>query len=56
LQGKILRASNRHSEGNSALAVALSGLIDIRAQGEVPSARRTDTPRAIRLSAMRSPV
>src|SRR6202790_1279642 len=32
------------------------GGIDLRAQAEVPSALKSDTPRAIRLSALRSPV
>jgi RNA polymerase sigma factor (sigma-70 family) len=36
--------------------VARVGPIDIRRQADVPSARRSDTPRAIRLSALRSPV
>src|SRR5262249_31947950 len=35
----------RHTEGTSALGVALSGVIDLRAQAEVLGALRTDTPK-----------
>jgi len=45
-------ASVRPTACSLARDVALSGHIDMRAQAEVLSARRTDTPRAIRLSAL----
>jgi hypothetical protein len=35
----------RNAEGNSALGVALSGLLDPCAHAEVTSVPRTDTPR-----------
>jgi hypothetical protein len=40
-------ASVGHTEDNSALTVARCGLIDLGAQAEVPSARRTATPKHI---------
>jgi hypothetical protein len=36
-------ASGRHDGGNLVVAVAHSGLIDLRAQAVVPSALRPDT-------------
>src|SRR5262249_16637106 len=48
------RAEVQHAKDKLAFGVTRRGLIDMRAQALVPSARRTDTPRAIRLLALRA--
>jgi hypothetical protein len=51
--GSLSRAERLVSLGGGR-RLARSGVIDMRAQAEVPSARRTDTPRAIRVAALRA--
>jgi hypothetical protein len=55
--GKIEAIENQSQLGaRVGASSACSGLIDMRAQAELPSALRADTPRAIRLLALRPPV
>jgi hypothetical protein len=51
-----VQESSRIGSKERGRCLARFGQIDIRAQAEASRARRTDTPRAIRLSVLRSPV
>jgi hypothetical protein len=48
------RAKDRHADSSIVDIVACVGHLDLGAQGQVTNLLRTDTPRAIRLSALRA--